>query len=128
MSTALKSYQKLAKRRGLLATTLIQIYSAVRRYSRAIDVFVQSDPTVASLVWGSVRVLLEVSERQNPTRYLVPDCSDWRGRRASIEDCWGGDLGDPSPRGSLGTDFNNIKDLELNADSKRSDYPIYKGH
>jgi hypothetical protein len=60
MATAMGSYQKLNKKRGPFAIALIRIYTNLRQYSRAIDAFIQSDPTIAALVWGSIRVLLQV--------------------------------------------------------------------
>ena len=60
MITAIRSYQMLKKKRSLFATTLIWIYNNLRQYSRAVDVLVQCDPTIAALVWGSVRLLLQV--------------------------------------------------------------------
>lgn len=33
----------------------------LHRYGRAIDVFIQQDPFVTSLVWGSLRVIIEES-------------------------------------------------------------------
>jgi len=62
MVTALQSYQSLKKRRGPLATTLIRIYRSFKQYARAVDVFIQCDPTIAALVWGSVRILLQVND------------------------------------------------------------------
>ena len=60
MATAISSYGKLNRKRSPVATTLIQIYKNLLQYSKAIDVFVQYDPTIAVLVWGSIRVLLQV--------------------------------------------------------------------
>ena len=60
MLTAISSYRKLNRKRSLVAITLIQIYNNLRQYSRVIDVFVQYDPTIAILVWGTIRVLLQV--------------------------------------------------------------------
>ena len=60
MATAISTYQKLNRKRSPVAATLIQIFNYLRQYSRAIDVFVQYDPTIAILVWGSIRVLLQV--------------------------------------------------------------------
>lgn len=37
-----------------------EILCHLNRYARSIDVLIQHDPTVSSLVWGSVRALLEV--------------------------------------------------------------------
>lgn len=60
--TAVESLQKTKKRRGPFALTLVKVCENLHRFSRAIDTFVQYDPTVASLVWGSVRVLLQASQ------------------------------------------------------------------
>ncbi|KAL7624126.1 hypothetical protein AAE478_005683 [Parahypoxylon ruwenzoriense] len=62
MVTAINSYQKLYKKSGPFATALMQIHHTLHRYSKAIDIFVQCDPAIAGLVWGSVRVLLQVAE------------------------------------------------------------------
>ncbi|KAK4168220.1 hypothetical protein QBC43DRAFT_201581 [Cladorrhinum sp. PSN259] len=56
MAAALNSYQVANKKRGLPATLMIQICHNVRQYSRAIDAFIQSDPGIAGLVWGSIRI------------------------------------------------------------------------
>lgn len=34
----------------------------LNRYARSIDVIIQTDPTVSSLIWGPVRALLEVGD------------------------------------------------------------------
>jgi hypothetical protein len=39
-----------------------RIIDHLKPFSKAIDVFVQSDPTVSCLLWGSIRVVLEVNE------------------------------------------------------------------
>ncbi|KAI1125326.1 hypothetical protein F5Y10DRAFT_11591 [Nemania abortiva] len=64
MATAIGSYQKLTKKRSPFAIALIRIYSSLRQYSRAIDVFIQCDPTIAALVWGSIRVLLQMGDEE----------------------------------------------------------------
>ncbi|KAK3939165.1 hypothetical protein QBC46DRAFT_316249 [Diplogelasinospora grovesii] len=56
MATALRSYKKLNRKRGLFAAALLKTYHILRQYSQAIDVFVQCDPNIASLVWGSIRI------------------------------------------------------------------------
>jgi len=60
MSTAIKSYNDLRDGDGHVAKALVWVLHTVGRFSRAVDVFVQCDPTIACLVWGSVRVLLQV--------------------------------------------------------------------
>ena len=60
MTAAITSYWKLGRKRSPVATLLIQIFNNLRQYSRAIDVFAQCDPPIAMLVWGSIRVLLQV--------------------------------------------------------------------
>ncbi|KAF2967452.1 hypothetical protein GQX73_g6100 [Xylaria multiplex] len=49
MGTAMDTYQKLTKRRGPSAIVLIQIINNLRQYARAVDVFIQCDPTIAGL-------------------------------------------------------------------------------
>lgn len=46
----------------------------LNRYSRSIDVLIQHDPTVSSLIWGPVRALLEVGKTPYSHRYLRVRC------------------------------------------------------
>ncbi|PMD64600.1 uncharacterized protein K444DRAFT_289248 [Hyaloscypha bicolor E] len=64
MVTAIRSYQMLKKKRGPFAVTLIRICNNLRQYSHAVNVLVQCDPTIAALVWGSVRLLLQMGEEE----------------------------------------------------------------
>ncbi|KAK3947908.1 hypothetical protein QBC32DRAFT_352879 [Pseudoneurospora amorphoporcata] len=64
MFTALDSYSRLNRKRSRGAEILIQIWHGIHHYGKAIDVFIQFDPKVASLVWGSVRVLLQITEEE----------------------------------------------------------------
>ncbi|KAK0731941.1 hypothetical protein B0H67DRAFT_679478 [Lasiosphaeris hirsuta] len=49
---------------GRLAETLSQVARATRHYSRAIDVLVQCNPTIAALVWGSIHVFLQIGAEE----------------------------------------------------------------
>jgi len=87
MVTALSSYQRLKKNRGPLATALIQILKNLRQYSHAVDVLVQCDPTIAGLVWGSVRLLLQVIPRDTGIErsflmFQVGEEEEWASRMA----------------------------------------------
>ena len=73
MTTAIGSYQRLNNKRGPVAVTLIHVYNSLHRHAKAIDVFVQCQPEVGCLVWGSVRILLQVRLRFHvPRRGLQP--------------------------------------------------------
>lgn len=50
---------------------VIHIYNNLRQYARAVDVFVQCEPTIAAIVWGSVRVLLQAGAFIGLPPYLV---------------------------------------------------------
>ncbi|KAK0652769.1 hypothetical protein B0T16DRAFT_105265 [Cercophora newfieldiana] len=63
----------IRKKGGPLAEGLRQVARAARHYSRAIDVFVQCNPTVAGLVWGSIRVLLQIGEEAERTSCVVSE-------------------------------------------------------
>jgi len=60
MSMAHESHRKLNRKKGPIADILLKIWHALYRYARVIDIFVQCDPQVSCLVWGSIRVLLKV--------------------------------------------------------------------
>ncbi|KAK0707742.1 hypothetical protein B0H67DRAFT_321626 [Lasiosphaeris hirsuta] len=64
MDAAIDSYKALESRNGPLGTILFQIAHNMGRYARAVDVLVQCDPTIAALVWGSVRILLQIGEEE----------------------------------------------------------------
>jgi hypothetical protein len=46
-------------------------------YSKAVDVYVNKSPHVASLVWGSCRVLLQVRSLADQHEDGVADVVDW---------------------------------------------------
>ncbi|KAK4223968.1 hypothetical protein QBC38DRAFT_35086 [Podospora fimiseda] len=73
MQTAFDSYQKTRKKRGFVATVMIQICRNIQQYSRAIDAFIQSDPGIAGLIWGSIRLLLQIGEEQERASRLASE-------------------------------------------------------
>jgi hypothetical protein len=62
ISVAHEVYKGLDKKRGRFATCIVSIWHSLHRHAKAIDVFIQSRPELTSLIWGSVRILLQVTE------------------------------------------------------------------
>ncbi|KAI1441011.1 hypothetical protein F5Y02DRAFT_411112 [Annulohypoxylon stygium] len=56
------SYGRLKRKRSRFAEILVKILHMLHRQSKAIDIFVQADPSVAGIIWGSIRVLLQITE------------------------------------------------------------------
>ena len=58
-------------RRGRsIATRLYSVLQSVREFSAVIDIFVLSNPEIAALIWGSVKLTIQVRCVENP----LPKC------------------------------------------------------
>lgn len=59
------------QRRGRsIATRLHSVLESVREFSAVIDTFVSSNPEIAALIWGSVKLTIQVRCLRNP----LPKC------------------------------------------------------
>jgi hypothetical protein len=68
LSTAHTSLTKLEHKNGGFAKTLLEVCLGLHRFNKAIDVFIKCDPRVATLVLGSVKILLQVCPAANSSR------------------------------------------------------------
>ena len=67
--------RKNAERRSrCIAARLHPVLETVQQYSRVVDMFVSSNPKVAALLWGSIKLTLHVSPTTCPKP--VPDSHD----------------------------------------------------
>ena len=55
------AHKNLVGKQGKGARVLYSIVSCFQMYSKAIDVFIQQEPRTTALIWGTVRILLQVS-------------------------------------------------------------------
>jgi hypothetical protein len=63
MFTAQLDYSSRSRKGRSIATRLHSVLQSVREFSAIIDTFVSSHPEIAALVWGSVRLTMEVRTR-----------------------------------------------------------------
>lgn len=68
LNKSIKQLQKKysAKRSTRWFTKLEPIVAHLRTFSSAIGYFTQADPTISSLVWGSIKLVLDVSVLCSP--------------------------------------------------------------
>jgi hypothetical protein len=64
-----ESHKRRNKAKGSIAKTLEKISRKLQQYASVIDVFVQCNPHIACLIWGSIRVLLNVG--------VILCCATW---------------------------------------------------
>jgi hypothetical protein len=59
------------QRRGRsIATRLHSVLQSVREFSAVVDTFISSNPEIAALIWGSVKLTIQVRCAGNP----LPEC------------------------------------------------------
>jgi len=64
--TAELDYSRQDRKGRSIATRLHSVLQSVRDFSAVIDTFVSSNPEIAALVWGSVKLTIQVCYAVNP--------------------------------------------------------------
>jgi len=68
--TAELDYSSRHSKGRSIATRLHSVLQSVREFSAVIDTFVSSNPEIAALIWGSVKLTIQVRRVRNP----LPQC------------------------------------------------------
>jgi ATP phosphoribosyltransferase len=63
MFTAQLDYSSRSRKGRSIASRLHSVLQSVREFSAIVDTFVSSHPEIAALVWGSVKLTMEVNMR-----------------------------------------------------------------
>lgn len=66
---------QLQTTRKSLAPKLFPILQSVRDFSAVVDTFVSSNPEIAALIWGSMKLTVQVTSSTNATATIILRCT-----------------------------------------------------
>ena len=59
-----------AKRKSrCVASRLMTVLQSIQQFAAVVDTFIQANPSIAALVWGSIKITILVSARPNDSEY-----------------------------------------------------------